>query len=129
MDQNKGAGPLKRICGKIGSRVEFTYSHYSVQGKVRGVLLDRVAERSLGIRRPERFFNVIDLIKFDVNGKETRVIRFGYYAHRNGRLTWANRPLTDPIAELQKLFKSAYNHCGPDGTFWFKEFIEGCRGN
>ena len=65
------------------------------------------------------FFDVIDLIAFNVEGTIKEAIRFGYYIYEDGNHRWGSQTtLTEEKSILIDLFKKAYK------KQWFKELIE-----
>ena len=105
----------EKVLAKIGKPVEFTYPNGM---KLNGMLKDRVVMHTRSITQMKDFFDVIDLITFDVEGTIKEAIRFGYYIYENNRLKWGSQTtLTEEKTILLNLFKKAYK------KQWFKQFI------
>lgn len=74
------------------------------------------------ITQMKDFFDVIDLIEFEVDGVKKEAIRFGYHIYEDDKLRWGSQTtLTEEKSILLELFTRAYKES------WFKELIEGCR--
>jgi len=113
----------ERVLDKIGKPVGFTYKGDYPRRKLHGTLTDRVTMHTRSITQMKDFFDVIDLIEFDVDGVKKTAIRFGYYiCKEDGKLKWGSQTtLTEEKSILLELFKKAYERQ------WFRELIEECK--
>ena len=109
----------KWVLKAIGKSIKFRIPER--KEPLRGVIKDRVAFKTRSISEITDFWDVIDLIDFDVNGKVKQAIRFGYYRRgKDGKLRWGSQTtLTEEINELKKLFKKAVKE-----KPWFKQLLE-----
>ena len=112
-----------RILQKIGQPVKFGDQLYS-DGKMEGILKDRVIFPTRSISGVKQFIDLIDLIEFTVGDETKEAIRFAYYiVKENGHLQWGSQTtLTEEKSILLELFRTAYRD-----KPWFKELIDGCR--
>ena len=74
-----------RILGRIGKRVRFRYPEIPNR-KVTGKLKDRYAFHTQSFTGVTDYWDVIDLIELEYNGKKIEAIRFGYYRRSKGKL-------------------------------------------
>jgi len=113
-NQDKESRIIKR---RIGEPVNFKYPPPEPQW--RGKLKDRCvmpAPSWTGVP----YWDVVDLIEFEGQGKKFEAIRFGYYRKSKGQLRWASQTtLTEPIETYKELFKKAVKEMP-----WFKKFLE-----
>ena len=90
---------------------------------LQGILRDRVVMHTRSITQMKDFFDVIDYIEFDVDGKKKEAFRFGYYIYENGKLRWGSQTtLTEEKSILLDLFLKALK----EEKIWWKELIEKC---
>jgi len=111
---------VERIMSRVGKTVRFKYP---VNGKtitVKGVLKDRVVVEApswSGIPYP--YYDVVDLIEFEIEGRKFEALRFGYYRVKNGRLNWASQTtLTEPLEVWKKILITACRRP------WFRRLLE-----
>ena len=86
----------KVILSRINGKVLFKYPEPD-KARFQGTLKDRCvmsAPSWTGVP----YWDVIDLIEFEGQGKRFEAMRFGYYRKSKGRLIWASQTtLTEPI--------------------------------
>ena len=111
----------KRALGRVGRlKPKFRYRGHAIP-ELKGTLKDRVAMHTRSITEMKDFFDVIDLIEFDVEGVKKEAIRFGYYIYEDGKLRWGSQTtLTEEKSILLDLFRKAYEKP------WFRELIDEC---
>ena len=107
-----------RLLGRIGKHVKFSYPEISK--KVVGKLKDRYVLHTQSFTGVTDYWDVIDLIELEHNGKKIEAIRFGYYRRtKEGKLIWGSQTtLTENIETLKTLFKE----CAKEKS-WFKKLL------
>jgi len=100
----------------IGKRVRFRYPDGT---RLEGKLKDRCVYCAPSMSSSAVYCDVVDLIEFEIEGRKSEHIRFGYYRKSKGKLRWASQTtLSEDIDTLKELFKKTAKE-----KDWFRKLL------
>ena len=104
------------VLRQVGKAVKFRYPDGS---RLIGKLKDRCAYCAPSMSSSAVYCDVIDLIEFEIEGRKSEHIRFGYYRKSKGKLRWASQTtLSEDIDTLKELFRKTARE-----KDWFRKLL------